>query len=284
MGSRIDTPRRPDFLLLGAMKAGTTTLFRWLDRHPSVSLPATKEPNVISDDALWIREAPYGALFSGIGTELVTGEASVTYSDPRHAAQVAQRIARAFPETKLLFLTRDPVTRMRSHYIHEVRRGRERRTLLDAITDGDEGYRARSRYLECLEPFIETGANPLLVVPMEGVFGRGHDGWYSILGFLGLPLIAPPGVVANASASKHQFRPSMRMAWDLGIRTPPDWVPTWVRTIAKPLFLSDGAGQQHLIASANEEVPEEISSELEEDYAQLWIALARQGETPPRVR
>lgn len=63
---------------------------------------------------------------------LVTGEASASYADPRVAGVVAERMSALVPDVRLVYLVREPVARLRSHYLHEYQRSRERRPLLEA--------------------------------------------------------------------------------------------------------------------------------------------------------
>ena len=95
----------PDFIVIGAMKAGTTSLFNWLGTHPEVSLPRTKEPNFFSDDSRWSRGVDeYARLFEECGTATLTAEASVAYTHPRKNSVAAARISAVVPSAKLVFL------------------------------------------------------------------------------------------------------------------------------------------------------------------------------------
>ncbi len=159
--------RLPDFFIVGAMKGGSTTLYQRLARHSHTSLPRPKEPNFFTLANPSARQwRSYRQLFAaGPG---VTGEASVAYSDPLISSQVAVRVAEAVPQAKIVFLARDPIARLRSHYLHEVLRGREARPLSACITDTGSTYVARSMYAACLSPYLrEFGANQVLVIESE---------------------------------------------------------------------------------------------------------------------
>jgi hypothetical protein len=263
--------RLPDFIVLGAMKAGTTSLFRWLETHPNVALPQVKEPGFFSDDAAWARGLEeYSELFMMAPSGFVTGEASVAYSDPAVSRTVAHRIAATLPDARLLFLTRDPVARLRSHYVHQVKRGRERRTLLEAIVDRKSDYQLRSRYLTCLEPFLEGSRDRLLIVPMEAVFSESHQGWEKVQRFLGLDPIPAVGIAANVSAEKPQFGSLMSFMWDRGVRVPPEGTPLVLRRWAKKLLLRPADERSSLLASASVEVPADIREALESETAALY--------------
>ncbi len=106
--------RLPDFLILGAQKAGTTSLFDYVCQHPQVCPPFHKEVHYF--DLSYRRGlAWYRAHFSlsGKAAHSLTGEASPYYL---YHPRVAERVARDLPEAKLLVLLRNPVDRAYSHY------------------------------------------------------------------------------------------------------------------------------------------------------------------------
>jgi hypothetical protein len=147
-----------DFLIIGAQKAGTTSLFEYIRRHPQIHMPAEKEISFFSRDydrgwdwyaAIVLRNAPRGA---------VCGEASIGYmggtpyaditrneqgyrprelddhlEDGRLEAVIPERIRETIPEVKLICVLRDPVARAYSHYQMATLEGTESRTFDDAI-------------------------------------------------------------------------------------------------------------------------------------------------------
>ena len=272
-----DDLRLPDFIIVGAMKAGTTSLFEWLGSHPDVSLPHVKEPNFFVDDRAWSKgPASYGRVFEHAATDHLTGEASVSYSDPVVSQVVAERMQSLIPGVKVVFLTRDPVSRMRSHYIHAVRRRRERAPFLQAISPADSSYRRRSRYMACLGPFLECFPARVFVAPMERVFDPEESDWYALLQFLDLGPIPPPLTAVNVGAAKQQFRRPMRMLWESGFRGgTPEWLPASARAFAKRMLLSDGRRENSLVLSANSEVPRLICEELDSQLRQLSGVVSR---------
>jgi hypothetical protein len=112
----------PDFLIIGAFKAGTTSLFHNLMKHPQLSKPLFKEPHYFSGrcaDKSWIW---YRSLFPFPSSGSITGEASTTYfSHPR----TPQKVKKALPKTKIILLLRNPVERALCHYYHSVKWGNE---------------------------------------------------------------------------------------------------------------------------------------------------------------
>jgi len=135
----------PTFLILGAPKAGTTALYRWLAQHPEVHVSPNKQPHFFAGlrpefcgpgDALFNRDlvtdaAAYRALLTPPAPRRARGEASPFYL---HCAQeAAPRIRAAAPDCRLVVLLRDPVQRAYSGYLHLVRDGRERASFSEAL-------------------------------------------------------------------------------------------------------------------------------------------------------
>ena len=111
--------RLPDFLVVGGMKCGSTTLHGHLSNHPDLFLCSPKEPQFFSRDAVFSRGLDwYRSLFEEAG-ERLCGEASTCYSRAPHFGDVAKRIHAHLPDAKLMYLVRHPVDRAYSHYRHE---------------------------------------------------------------------------------------------------------------------------------------------------------------------
>jgi len=156
--SRTSASRQlPTFIIIGAMKAGTTSLLAYLGSHPDVFVTNPKEPRFFGsgDDGNWARGVGwYRQLF--VGGEAVTarGEASPGYSMAPHVPHVPERIAGIVPDVKLIYLLRNPVERIRSAYLMRRSRGVELLTLRDAI-DAKPKYLDSSRYAYQLERYLD---------------------------------------------------------------------------------------------------------------------------------
>ena len=115
----------PNFLIIGAAKAGTTLLYDQLRRHPEIFMPEVKEPcffayNGKGSDFRYPAKTleAYEALFAGVTTEKAIGEASPQYLYRPHAAG---RIRETLPDVRLVVSLRDPVERSFSVYQHNMR-------------------------------------------------------------------------------------------------------------------------------------------------------------------
>jgi len=142
----------PNFLVIGASKSGTTSLYYYLQQHPDVYMSPVKEPKFFAlegrkldfrgpgaDERInrWavtdIEE--YRALFEGAEGEKAIGEASPTYL---HSPQAPGRIKHYVPEARLIALLRNPVDRAYSAYVQHVRDGREPLSFSEALRE-EEG-------------------------------------------------------------------------------------------------------------------------------------------------
>jgi Sulfotransferase family len=219
----------PDFLVIGAQKAGTTSLYAYLCAHPDIAPAGRKEVHYF--DLNYDRgEAWYRSMFSVrarlaarerlLRRPQVSGEASPYYLFHPLAAE---RAAALIPSARLVVLLRDPVERAWSHYRHEVAAGREPLSFeaaLDAEPERLAGteqairsgapnsawenhryfsYVNRGLYADQLRPWIaEFGRDRLLAVRAEDLFARPEEKWLQALGFLGLePLDVPRFDVHN---------------------------------------------------------------------------------------
>lgn len=122
--------RLPDTLIVGAMRSGTTSLYRYLGAHPDVFM-APKELQFFTEHFAkgtdW-----YRAQFAGAGEAEVVGEATADYLARESAMS---RLATTLPEARLIASLRNPVDRAWSHYGLLQARGRESRSFTAALDD-----------------------------------------------------------------------------------------------------------------------------------------------------
>jgi hypothetical protein len=113
----------PNFLICGAPKSGTTALYHYLKKHPDIFLPEKKETQFFSD---WEEYQNGIEWFAETYYDDWKGQTAVGEASPQTMAApgAPYRIAEQCPDAKLIFLLRDPVDRMFSHYHYEVRKGR----------------------------------------------------------------------------------------------------------------------------------------------------------------
>ena len=123
----------PNFLIVGAQKAGTTSLYYYLKQHPQVYMSPRKEPHFFegmhSDfyrpgrTTLPVTDlAEYQALFEGVTDEKAVGEASASYL---YSPKAPALIKRSIPDARLIGVLRNPADRAYSNFVHCVQVGRE---------------------------------------------------------------------------------------------------------------------------------------------------------------
>jgi hypothetical protein len=157
----------PTFLIIGAAKAGTTSLYEYLRAHPDVHMAAVKEPRfwaIVGHDSMRgllptdIRDrATYEALFD---TPLsVRGEASPAYSTYPRWGDVAGRIHEAMPDVKLIYLVQDPAVRTISNYYHGFLNAHDDRPPEVAFANLEDPYNTYtrgSRYATQVERYLRV--------------------------------------------------------------------------------------------------------------------------------
>ncbi|AEH44613.1 sulfotransferase [Thermodesulfatator indicus DSM 15286] len=126
----------PNFIIAGAAKSGSSTLYFYLGRHPEILMSKEKEPAYFTKywgkkDLKW-----YESQFDHWNGEKAIGEATVEYMVDEHASE---RIYKVITNVKLIFIMRNPVDRAWSHYWHRVKMGEETRSFEDVIRSVKDG-------------------------------------------------------------------------------------------------------------------------------------------------
>jgi hypothetical protein len=144
----------PNLVVIGGLKCGTTSLHHYLNLHPEVEMSRPKELNFFVAELNWpLGPDWYASHFSGRAA--VRGESSPHYTNRPRFEGVAERMRSVVADARLVYMVRDPIDRMLSHYLHNVGGGYDDRTLADAFADPESAYVTRSRYFFQLEPYLE---------------------------------------------------------------------------------------------------------------------------------
>ena len=110
-------------VVIGAMKSGTTALARRFDEHPEIYVAPIKETHFFAEDELYAGGiSEYAKYFSTYTNESAIVDLSPSYSRSKRYPDAAKRLAKAIPNAKIIYILRDPIARMESHWI-EARRG-----------------------------------------------------------------------------------------------------------------------------------------------------------------
>jgi Sulfotransferase domain len=232
-----ETGALPDFVIIGAHKGGTTSLYHLLTQHPHVEGASVKEvhffdrPERFEKGIEWYcRSFPQPRWKDGRRT--ITGEATPYYLFDPHAAE---RMAKAIPQARLIALLRNPVDRAYSHYHMQRRRGHRTSSFEEAVEadkarllDGDiepsehEHYSsvshsssnllARGIYVDQLLRWSRFfGDEQMLVLKSEDFFERTADTLKLVMDFLDLPDWEPPAwEIRNKGDYEQKMDPATR--------------------------------------------------------------------------
>ncbi|OQW92729.1 MAG: hypothetical protein BWK78_00785 [Thiotrichaceae bacterium IS1] len=169
----------PNFFVVGAMKAGTTSLYNYLKVHPEIYMSPVKEPNYFATDINTRLIKPayrvhplaknylqgimqeevhisyitdfeyYMKLFQNVTTERIIGEASTSYL---YSRQAPRNILNSVPNAKIVIILRDPIERAYSHYCMDVGTGLTQDFFLEAVKKDfnakEKGWGITSLYIE----------------------------------------------------------------------------------------------------------------------------------------
>jgi hypothetical protein len=149
--------RYPDFVVIGAMKSGTSSLHQYLDCLPDVCMSNPKEPAYfVPERFAWRNDEWYASFFTSKPHARHFGDASPHYAIRHVYPGVAERMHAVLPEARIVYIVRDPIERIRSEWVHHVARGRITHSLTDELREPQRSVIFRtSRYAWQLEPYLE---------------------------------------------------------------------------------------------------------------------------------
>jgi hypothetical protein len=146
--------RLPDYIVLGAAKAGTSSIYRYLDQHPDVFVPTPKELKFFTGSGEHdVRE--YARYFAPNTDKKITVEVS---SDYLYSGESTPRtIKKIIPDVRLIAILRDPVERGFSDFCMDVRRGKQQKDYRKALRGRFRfRYRDQGLYHKQLSRYIDV--------------------------------------------------------------------------------------------------------------------------------
>lgn len=205
----------PNLVVIGAMKCGTSSLHFYLAQHPEIWMSREKELHFFSFDDQWRRGAAWYRSHFRRGYA-VNGEASPSYSVYPRRPHAAARMHGLLPEARLVYLVRDPLARILSHYLHACSVGTEHLPLDEALGDlRDNFYLYPSLYHLQLGRYLEFyPADRILVVQAEALLRHRSATLRRIFRFLGVreDFHSPRfGVTLHRSVDKRRQNPVGRL-------------------------------------------------------------------------
>lgn len=266
--------RLPNFLIIGAAKCGTTTLWSMLRGHPDIHMPEPKEL------AFFVLDGPchrlgldwYCRQFAEAGGATAVGEAT-PYASSRRNDLVAGWIATVLPEARFIYVARDPVDQLPSEYLYHLGQGTPLGPFPRALRN--EWFIQGAAHYARIQPFLDRfGRERILPLCLEDLLERPAEVIAMCDRFLGVdPGDRPPVTLRreNATARKKLRDVSRAVEWahrlpaatalesvvpgrakrflkrtlnNIGGRSPLPAAPTWDRESIRVAHerLSDDAG------------------------------------------
>ena len=180
----------PRILIIGAMKAGTTSLYMDIVDRPGGFLAQDKEPHALCSDDVLTPEglAAYRSLYDKAPVGAVCCDASTGYAKRPDFEHVAARASRTLAsDFKAIYIVRHPIERIISQHHHEYTAGLVGPSIDEEVRRHPR-YVQYSRYAYQVEPWLaELGPERLRVVVFEDYADRRREVVGDLLGFLGLP-------------------------------------------------------------------------------------------------
>ena len=208
----------PDFFVIGAGRTGTTSLYHYLDQHPSLSKSAYDELGYFDDNyhlgLNWYRSL-FPSIFTKYLIKLKTNNFMTYDVTPSYVRRPwnAKRIKKLFPDTKLIVILRNPVDRTYSHY-HLAEQFGETRTFEEIVKEDmdnilnwnidlkddnyfankvEKSFLARGFYAEQLSIWFKLfSKNQIMIVSSEQLASDTKNTMNSIFQFLNLPKFEIP--------------------------------------------------------------------------------------------
>lgn len=214
---KVSTGRLPNFLVIGAMKAGTTSLYHYLKGHPQIFVPAYKAPEFfVAESNLHRGVNWYRKQFVGAGDAIAVGEVANAYAKYPQFDGVPERIATHIPDARLIYVVRDPIDRILSHYRTRFAEGTEKLPLEEAVFSNPI-YLNYSKYALQIEQYLKhVSKEQLLVITADGLRNDRQRTVQTVYEFLGV----------DASLVPEELEREFYQTKDRAVRSP---IPLWLR-------------------------------------------------------
>ncbi|MBX5436088.1 MAG: sulfotransferase [Alicyclobacillaceae bacterium] len=287
---------KPNFLIVGAAKSGTTSLDRYLDQHPEIYMAPRKETHYFAapempekfegpgDEAFTANlirdEAEYAAMFERVNQEKAIGESSVYYL---YYPGCAERIARQV-DVKIIMVLRNPVERAYSAYMHLVRDGRETLDFAEALQQEAERnrkryqplwlYREVGQYAEQVERYLHVfGERNVKIVSYDEFNRETQRVLRDIFSFLGVD----PDVKVDTSVRYNATGVPIGGLYDIATQS------NWLTRLLKPLVPSSVRTKLRLKAKnmtmqrkpLDDEIRQWLRSQFQEEVRHLHEVVRR---------
>jgi hypothetical protein len=260
-----------NLFIIGAPKAGTSSLISQLSKHPDIFVPNVKEPHSLfkglSIDWYYYKQPMILAdeevdrLYSASKEENYLVDGSVHYL--RFSSVIAPRIKNYSANAKIIAVIREPVSRIKSHYLMDLRSGLVSKPLGELLSNRNrysEEYIETSKYFNNINNYIEVfGKENVLIVSFDDFVKKNNEVLTNILEFLSLEVIFLPEEKVNEyrmprGALKFIYKyPWARKCYNYVFAD-------GIKKLLKPLILSGKKPTSGIVLEA------ELTKKLKDDY------------------
>ena len=176
----------PNLIIIGGLKCGTTSIHHYLGLHPQIQMSKPKELNFFVEELNWDLGLDwYASRFDDRAD--VRGESSPHYTNLPRFNGVAERIREHCPDARLIYMVRDPLKRILSHWVHAKGAGYETGDIETVLSKPDTGYVQRSLYWMQLQPYLEHfDREQIAVITQEELQGDRNETMRKAFDFAGV--------------------------------------------------------------------------------------------------
>lgn len=193
------------FFVIGAARSGTTSLYRYLEQHPEIYTSPVKEPRFFAEN--WKKGwAWYEEIYAGAPPEAVLGDFSPSYTvaERPEDQRAAPRLARFYPEARLIYMIRNPIACAISNWRMAAEITGKEIPFLDAFrNDWAWSVYHRCCFFRQITPFRQLFSDAqILVIPLEAIRSTPDEWTAKIHDHIGISPIQARFPKSNASNRK----------------------------------------------------------------------------------
>ena len=230
----------PNLIIIGAQKCGTTSLHYYLSLHPQIYMSKEKELDFFVFSSRWKKGVEwYKSHFVGEAT--IYGETSPNYTNYPLWKAVPKRMYSLVPNTKLIYILRDPVERIVSEYAHQYSNGIEDKPILQVLSNFETNrYVQRSKYFMQLEQYLNYfPLHNILITTLEDLNREPQATLKNIFSFLSVDDTfdcAKSSVIKHKTSQKRRKNSVGKFLQQTPLAKKIDQLPFSVREKAKALL------------------------------------------------
>ena len=236
----------PNLVIIGAYKAGTTSLHAYLGLHPEIFMAVPDDPLQLGTMKLfwqpdWHERLDWYESHFNV-PHRVRGEATAAYTAYPVLPDVPRRMASVIPDAQLIYIVRDPIERIRSHYM-QVRSDGDRRSFAEHLKDVEQPENllvCSSRYATQLRQYLTFfSIEQILVIDQNDLRCHRRDVMRRVFSFVGVDMDFYPDAYDrehNTRVGKKELTPIGAVAWHWMLRPTLKRLPaSWARRMRDPV-------------------------------------------------